>query len=130
MNNYRKQRCIAIAQSLQHLRTGRSLHFSFILKNNQLLCYATNDYRRQNLPHRFGNYEPTRENSKNYIAGLHSEARALTLYINKFGHSDVSGLTLFNVRVNVDGNILNSKPCKNCQRNIIEPLNWKKVIWT
>lgn len=131
MNKYRRERLIEIARSLQNLRTGKNLHFSFILKNNQLLCYATNDYTRLHPYHRYGKYLPTRNaNSKDYTSGRHSEINALSLFINKFGTSDVSGLTLFNVRLGREGETMIAAPCLNCTRTIISPLNWKNVLWT
>jgi hypothetical protein len=130
MNTKRIERCIRIAQSLQSFRTGKNLHFSFILKNNQILCYSANDYRHEHLSHKFGKYYPLRQNVKKYIAGRHSEGEALRLYLNKFGNNDMSGLTLFNLRLSYEGKPMISKPCLNCQRIYINPNNFKHVIWT
>lgn len=129
MNNYRKERLIDIARSLSHKRTGKSLHFSFILKSNQLLITASNDYTRQHLAHRFGEYKPFKNITHNYIAGRHSESQALALYLNKFGNLDVSGLTLFNVRIGYNGEPMNAKPCQNCER-VLSSLPFKLIEHT
>jgi len=130
MNEYRKQRCIEIAQSMQYLRTGKSLHFSFILDKNKLLCYAANDYKNQHLVHKFGPYLPYRNaDSQSYIAGRHSESQVLRVYLAKFGDLDVSGLTLFNVRLSAKGEPVMAMPCVNCDR-LIKPLPFKEIVWT
>jgi hypothetical protein len=113
------------------LRTGGELHFSFILNKNRIVCYSANNYEKQNLNYRFGKYLPTRNPESNkYVAGRHSEAEVCRIFLNKFGHLDVSGLTLFNVRISRGGLAVLSKPCPNCERIFIEPLNWKEVTWT
>ena len=104
MNNYRRNRCIEIARSMQDLRTGRNLHFSFLLKNNSLICLATNDYRHRNLEHHFGKYVPTKVGGQNYVAVRHSECQLLKTYLNRFGNLDMSGFTLFNVRLSAERN--------------------------
>lgn len=130
MNLKRIERCVKIAQNLQSLRTGRNLHFSFILKNNRILCYAVNDYRNEHLAYKFGKYYPLRPDVKHYVTSRHSESEVLKLYLNKFGNLDVSGLTLFNLRLSCEGKTMLSKPCLNCQRIYINPNNFKHVIWT
>lgn len=128
MNAYRRERLIEIARSLMHCREGRSLHFSFILKNNQLLVTSTNSYKKQHLSHRFGEYLPTKSGG-NYVAGMHSETNAIREYIGRFGNSDFSGLTLFNVRLGKNGEPMLAKPCGNCQR-LLDSFNFKSIIWT
>ena len=116
---------------MQGARTGSSLHFSFILKNNNLLCWAINNYEHRHLEHRFGKYVPHKvEISCKYIPGRHSECEVVKTFIKKFNHSDMSGLTLYNLRIDKRGNPMNSKPCPNCEREIIVPLNWKEVLWS
>lgn len=79
MNNYRKNRCIEIARSMQDLRTGRNLHFSFLLKNNSLICLATNDYRHRNLEHHFGKYVPTKVGGQNYPCSTRNLLQFITM---------------------------------------------------
>lgn len=129
MNSYRRERLIEIAKTLMHCREGRSLHFSFILKNNQLLVTSVNSYKKLHPYHRFGPYKPLKVNCLNYIAGVHSEISAIREYINKFGNSDFSGLTLFNVRLSKSGEEMLSKPCGNCQR-VLDSFNFKAILWT
>ena len=129
MNQRRKDRLVEIARSLQNLRTGKSLHFSFILNKNQLLVTAANSYNKMHPYHIFGKYLPTKDNNANYIAALHSETNAIKEYINRFGTSDFSGMTLFNVRLGKDGHPMMAKPCDNCQR-LVDSFNFKEIEWT
>lgn len=129
MNLYRRERLIEIAKSLQHLRTGRSLHCAFILNKNKLLCYAVNSYSKENLHYRFGQYVGKYSDGF-YKSGRHAEAEALRYYISKFGNNDMSRLTLFVTRISKNGDVMESKPCFNCERNIIIPNNFKEVLWT
>jgi hypothetical protein len=129
MNSYRMQRCIEIARSLSDCRTGRSLHFSFILDKNRLLVTGVNSYEKLHRTHVFGDYRPIKHRSTNYIAGQHSECHALRIFINKFGHVDCSGLTLYNVRIGYKGEVMMAKPCGNCQR-VVDSCNFKRILWT
>jgi len=129
MNNKRKERLISIAQSLCDLRTGRNLHFSFILDKNRLLVSASNTYEKIHPYHKFGEYLPTKESNCNYVPGIHSEIAAIRQFINRFGHSDFTGLTLFNVRISKTGQPMLSKPCANCQR-VLNSFSFKNILWT
>lgn len=130
MNQRQRERIIDFSRRFQNLRTGRSLHFSFILEKRKILCWATNNCNQIHLEHRFGQYVDYKKRNYEYVSNRHSECEVLKVFINKFGNSDVSGLTLFNLRLGVHGEVLNSQPCQNCQRNIIDTLNWKNVFWT
>ena len=129
MNEKRQQRLITVARSLQHYRTGKSLHFSFILKNNQLLVTSVNSYRKSHLDKAFGRYRATRDFGGEYIPALHSEIAAIREYINRFGSSDFSGLTLFNVRLGHKLETMLAKPCINCQK-VLDSFSFKEIVWT
>jgi hypothetical protein len=130
MNQYRKQRLIDIARSLQDLRTGNSLHFSFILRRNKLLITSVNSYEKLHPYHKFGKYLPVKaSNPGSYIAGQHSETAALKAFINRFGHSDFTGLTLFNVRLSRNCEPMLSKPCRNCE-TLLNTFNFKSIEYT
>jgi hypothetical protein len=130
MNTYRKERLIDIARSLQDLRTGRSLHFSFILKSNKLLITSVNSYDKLHPYHKFGKYNAIRaSNPESYIAGQHSEVAAIRSFINRFRHSDFTGLTMFNVRLSRNGEPMLSMPCKNCE-TLLNTFNFKSIEHT
>ena len=131
MNQRVKNRIIDYAKRLatSNIRTGRSLHFSFILRKDTILVYGINHYRKS--PLRGFVYKTTKiTDSDIYLASLHSEVSALRTFINKFGHNDMSKLVLFNVRIGYELEVMNSQPCKNCYDYVVDPLNWKNVYWT
>lgn len=129
MNERRKNRLIDISRSLMDKRSGRCLHCAFVLNKNKLLCYAVNSYSKIHLSHKFGNYIPAKIGD-NYVSGRHAECEVLRMYINKFGNNDVSRMTLFVTRIGYKGEVMSSKPCPNCLRNIVYANNWKDVLWT
>lgn len=129
MNDYRRERLIKIAKTLISKRSGKNLHFSFILRNNKLLFFAANDYTRRHDEKLFGPYRPTKEGASSYIACIHSEIAALKGYLKKFGNLDMSGLTIFNVRIGKNEETMSAAPCKNCAR-VIESLGFKSVEFT
>ena len=87
-----------------------------------------NNYNRPHLERLFGKYKSINENVK-YSAGLHSEVAALQQFLKKFNTLDVSGLTLFNVRLSKEGEPMPSAPCNNCSK-LIETLNFKNIYST
>lgn len=130
MNDYRKSRLITIArQMMPELRTGRTFHIAFILKSNKILALAPNNYNKNHLSHIYGEYKPLRSPLGNYIPSRHAEVNCLRIFLNKFGHLDMSGLTLFVVRIGMDGEVKNSCPCQNCSR-VLNGLNFKCIEWT
>lgn len=128
MSPKRKNRLIEIARGLSHLKTGKNLHFSFILNKNSLLVTAVNSYKKEHPRHRFGTYKATKGGFE-YKPGIHSEISAISQFVAKFGHSDFSSMTLFNVRLDKAGNPSISVPCNNCQR-VLNSFNFKKIMWT
>lgn len=130
MNEFRKERCINIARALMPLKkTGKYFHVTFLLEKSKILVWATNDYNKPHLSNRFGQYKATKTDGV-YNACLHSEVAALRTYINKYRSSDMRKITLFNVRLDDKGNTWLAAPCANCQKNIIDPLNFKEVEFT
>lgn len=93
------------------------------------MVFGINNYNKQHLETRFGKYYPTRSPEGIYISSIHSEIDALRIFINKFGTSDCSGLTLFNCRLSLGGEPILAKPCGNCER-ILTNLNFKEILWT
>lgn len=128
MNQKRKIRCIEIAKSLSVERTGRCLHFSFILRKNSILIISTNNYRSCHPETKFPKYK-SKFVQGIYTPSLHSEIASIKSFINKFGHSDFSKMTIFNVRIGKKGQILNSRPCHNCEK-ILNSFNFKNIEYT
>ena len=106
-----------ITKSLKPVcQTGKSFHATFVYNKNKLICTAHNNYNKMHPYYKFGNYKPTRSNSNKYIPGLHSEVAALI----KMGNMDCSNLTFANVRIDNNNQVAISKPCRNCEKLLIE----------
>ena len=130
INEKQKERCIQIARGVMgDKKNGKYFHVTFLIRKRKILVWATNNYSKPHLTNKFGEYK-SRKTGDNYSACLHSEAAAVSSYENKFGNTDMRKVTLFNVRLDHNGNSCLAAPCANCQENIIDPLNFKEVEYT
>jgi len=101
---------------MSHKRSGKSFHTTFVYHGSKMLKIGINNYDKQHKASKYGNYLPTRENSCNYSAGIHSEVSAII----KLGMEDCSHLTFINIRIDGNGKPAMSKPCLNCQRVLLQ----------
>jgi hypothetical protein len=130
VNSSQIQRCIQIAQTVMpEKKSGKYFHVTFLLRKGKILVWAANDYTKAHLSSRFGDYKPTKTGGS-YNACLHSEVAAVRTFTNKFRNTDMRKITLFNVRLDHNGKPCFAAPCVNCQRNIVDPLNFKEVEFT
>lgn len=120
------ERCIEIARAMKPKieSGGKNWHATFAFKKNKLLGIGYNSYKHENLHYRFGKYLPTRGETKNYVAGRHSESVLL-----KKLRSPTQDLVFVNVRIGADGKVLMSRPCSNCLR-VMGESGYKKIIYT
>lgn len=90
-------KCEKIARKLIHLPKGRCKHFSFLVKKNRIISMGYNQsYKTHPLAkyHRF--------------SSIHSEIHCLA------SSRKIDGF-MVNVRIDLFGQIRNSKPCPACQ---------------
>ena len=114
-----------ISRSLMsHKRTGKSFHTTFIFSGNKMLKIGINNYDKQHKSNKYGNYTPTRGDSYNYVAGIHSEISAII----KIGLEDCSHLTFINIRIGCNGLPAISKACANCQR-VLNQIGFKRLYY-
>jgi deoxycytidylate deaminase len=86
---------------------GRCKHASFLCVRNKIISIGTNSYRKMStLAKRFGHRG----------AYIHAELGAI---INANRNIDFSRMTMYNVRIDLSGNIRLSKPCVHCQKLLI-----------
>lgn len=95
---------------------GKCFHTTFAFHGNKLLVIGNNQYSKNHRWHKLGKYTPRKESTKNYQAGIHSEA----MTILKLGMDDCSHLTFVNIRIGNNGEAAISKPCSNCYRLLKE----------
>lgn len=114
-----------IARSLKRTeQTGKSYHCCFVYLGNKLIKIGQNNYTKLHRSHKLGNYKSFKNNSSNYIAGIHAEIDAAI----RLGETDCSDYKFINIRIDNNGNSAISKPCKNCER-ILRELNVKRIIY-
>ncbi len=90
-------------------QTGRTFHVSALIDKNRVLSLGFNNFlkthpRTLKLPY-------FNKRGERYAVKIHSELACLI----KFGQEDCSGLTMVNLRINLNDKLDNSKPCFGCQ---------------
>jgi hypothetical protein len=103
-------------------QTGKCFHTTFAFKGNKMLAIGYNNYNKLHPHHKFGVYEPTKDNTANYIAGIHSEISCLI----KLGIEECDDVIFANVRIDNNDAPAISKPCANCQ-GILNQIGYKKL---
>jgi deoxycytidylate deaminase len=106
------------SHNLFFLPKYEGMHVSFITRRNTIICYGFNDILKTHpMSKRFGY---PNEN-------IHSELAAIKNF--SLPVSELKKYTLFNVRIDRNGQFNNSKPCKNCRR-MLEYFGIKKVYFS
>ena len=128
MNSRLYSRALEIARALKPtFQTGQQFHVSFLFRKNRLLCFASNNYHKHHLEHRFGRYFNSRFSAagKEYRPSLHSECAVAI----RAGLEDWCGITLLNVRINNHGNAALAKCCSNCKR-VVAALGPRRICYS
>ena len=128
MNSNILNRLSDVAKAMKPIdHGGKSFHASFAVKKGRVVSIGINDYRKSHPYHRFGKYAEKKDTFETpYRACLHSE---VSLAI-KLGVRSWEEFEIVNIRVGANDILLNSKPCANCERLIINPLNPKRLFYT
>lgn len=115
--NNKYKRLIQITRAMEDRRNGRCFHTSFIIQNGKIISIGVNKYNKTHpAMMRYGYHG---------LCGIHSELDAAL----KLGMTDCKGLTLVNIRVDGQGKVNMSAPCKFCS-TLIRELGFKAVIYT
>ena len=112
------RRLIEIAFSLfENKMDGRCWHCSFILHKSKLLSIGQNQYNKTHPRIYDYNYAPH--------ARLHAELAACL----QLGLTDCTGFTIFNIRINRNGELDNSMYCRGCA-DLVRSLNFKRAYFS
>jgi deoxycytidylate deaminase len=105
--------------------TGRSFHASFAIKKGKIVCIGWNNYDKSHRHKKFGPYKNWRNLPGEYKVSLHAEVSLLI----RLGEEDLSSYELAVVRIDNNGDVVNSKPCPNCMQlwRSVEP---KKICYS
>lgn len=118
-------RTIDLARALQPEKTtGRSFHVATIYDGPRLLSIGYNNYNHEHLRHKYGEYKPTRGSTTKYIPGRHAEIESLRRL-----KVPCNNLTMCVVRIDRNGELAMSQPCKNC-REKLDALNLKRIFFS
>lgn len=120
------ERCIR--KSLEFSRHkgvwNRCRHFTFILDGRRIVSFGTNSSKTHplNLLHPY-----TNRNMEiiSQFVGTHSEMKAVL----KLGPENCRGLSLLNVRIDRNGRVSQSRPCRGCM-SMIKNLGLSEVLYT
>lgn len=102
----------------------RCRHFSFVFDGTRLVSMGTNSRKTHPANLDFG-YVSRKSRPISGIVGTHSELKA-TL---RAGMGRCRGLTLVNTRVNRNGRLDNSRPCRGCM-DVIRRAGFLEVYYT
>jgi deoxycytidylate deaminase len=111
MNVARKaNRIVEIAYALKpKYATGRSFHVTGIFNKNKIISIGINNYRKTH-PKSYEFIKDEVVNEGDYFPSIHSELSAIL----KLSVEDCSDFTFFNVRIDKNNQINNSRPCSGC----------------
>lgn len=123
--NNRLNRIIELAKCLKpEKQSGQHYVVAGAMLGSRLVALGFNDYTREHPRHKFGEYKPTRGDSKNYKPSLHAEISL----IKKLKH-DPQDLTFYVVRIDNNNQVALAQPCKNCFR-VFQKHGYKKIIYS
>lgn len=112
------QKYIDLALALKDRPESDKLHFSFILKKRRLVSIGWNSATATHpIAHKYGYTFPF----------VHAELSAIVRFDGK--PKELKDCVLINVRINKDGIVMLSKPCKNCLR-LLSVFTFKHVYYT
>ena len=124
MNN-RLNRIIEIAKCLKpEKQSGQHYVVAGAMLGSRLVGLGFNDYNKEHPRHKFGEYKPTRGDSKNYKPSLHAE----TDLLRRLKH-DPQDVTFYVVRIDNNNQVALARPCKNCF-GVFQKYGYKKIIYS
>lgn len=100
-------------------------HVSFVTRRNKIVSVGINNINKTHTKNLKYNYIGRENKDIRQEVGIHSELSAAL----KMGEEDLRKHNLINVRINKNGKIDMSKPCRGCQ-DLIRQLNFNKVFYT
>lgn len=99
------------------LVNNRCRHISFCTIRNKIISIGVNSYVKSNpISFKFGSWNGL----------VHSELNAI---VNAARSIDFSKVTLYNVRVKLDGSLAISAPCLSCQK-VLSAFNIRRCYFT
>ncbi len=127
MNRRLLLKCIELCRTLKCThQTGRAFHISCACTKNRIVAVGWNDYGRLAPPkYKYVNTKGDK-GSNDYVASRHSELHLL----QRLGEPDWSAYEIVNVRIDNKGKVACARPCANCLKAIVRPMNPKHFYYS
>jgi len=103
-------------------QTGRTFHTTFILEKKRIISIGVNNLDKSHP--KTNEFDYTKDNY-DYFPCLHSEMDAWL----KLGKEDCSRFVFVNLRVNNNGELDNSLPCKGC-KSLMKQIGFKEFYYS
>lgn len=124
MNN-KLSRIIEIAKCLKpEKQSGQHYVVAGAMLGSRLVGLGFNNYNKEHPRHKFGEYKPTRGDSKNYKASLHAE----TDLLRRLKH-DPQDVSFYVVRIDNNNQIALARSCQNCL-SVLKKCGFRKIIYS
>jgi len=127
VNHKIASKLIEMAKAMKGIRaTGKSWHISAAVRQGRIACIGWNDYRRHHNWMKWGRYLNIKSLPGKYLASVHSECSLAT----KLGEENWEDYSIYNIRIDNNGNPNMSRPCANCMRCLVIPLRPRNLFFT
>jgi len=126
MIKHQFKKLIEIAKALSPInRTDvRNHHVTFMLKKRKIVAIGVNNAKTntKNLKYNYTNKD---NKCVRTSVNTHSELASVI----KYGKENCSDITFINIRIDRNGNLNNSSPCKGCT-SLLKQVGFKKLFYT
>ncbi len=103
--------------------TGRCFHITVVFDKNKIISIGANSYCKTHPKAAIFQKEEIVDRNR-YVPGIHSELSAIL----KLGE-DCSKFTFFNVRIDNNNQINNSRPCSGCTK-LLKQVGFKRFYYS
>jgi hypothetical protein len=118
---------ISLARSLMPNMEGhdsRTFHVTFIVRKQKIVKIGVNSMKTHPKNLRFKYFGRLGEDIREFV-GVHSEMSAIL----KYGKEDCYDCSFINVRIDRNGKVSMSMPCRGCQ-SILRQVGFKNIWYT
>ena len=124
MSPPRLERLVRIARALVPQKIEKTFHTTFIIRAGNIRAIGIN---KLNVTHPRNLLLNFRKDGIDYRdnVGVHSELSAVL----KYGQEDCSTCTFVDIRLNVNGGVLQSKTCVGCM-SLLHQVGYKRLYYT
>lgn len=124
MSPFKLQRCVEISKALVSRNAyPKNFHTTFILNKNKIKAVGINTPKTHPRNLQLNHHKDGVDYHSD--VGIHSELSAIL----KYNREDCSDCVFVNVRIDLNGNCVLSKPCVGCQ-SLLNQVGYKRFYYT